>query len=269
MVTTSYEGGQRPDAGRDGRGPLGTLQDGAQAALHNVREQGSEQFEAYRDTAAEQLEALAEGARAAGEHLGAQDPLGVSHYISDMAQSMGSLAEGLRGKSADQLLHQAGQLARDNPALFLAGSVAVGFGLSRLLRASASQERAPFDDAASAGAHRSGEHAADGYADGYSDSYTDDYGAAWADEGANAVIAADEGVALTPAHVNDTPSSMPGNPGSNLGATFQNTPGSNQGGPSSPLDPLQPAPRRPEPPSSAPTTPDSLNQGNRNKGDLE
>src|SRR5690606_32496044 len=131
---------------RDGRDPLGTLQHGAQAALDDVREQGGEQFEAYRDSAAEQLEALAEGARAAGEQLGDQDVLGVSHYISDMAQSMGSLAEGLRGKSADQLLQQAGQLARDNPALFLAGSVAVGFGLSRLLRASASQARDPQDN---------------------------------------------------------------------------------------------------------------------------
>jgi hypothetical protein len=42
----------------------------------------------------------------------------------------------LRGKSADELLQQAGKLARDNPTLFLAGSVALGFGLSRFLRAS-------------------------------------------------------------------------------------------------------------------------------------
>lgn len=255
MVTTSYEGGQQPEAGRGSRGPLGTLQDGAQAALHDVREQSREQFEAYRDSAAEQLDALAEGARAAGEQLGEQDVLGVSHYISDMAQSMGSLAEGLRGKSADQLLHHAGQLARDNPALFLAGSVAVGFGLSRLLRASASQARDSLDDDAPDNGRSYGEEPADVYAD----SYADDYGAGWADDEVNAVIAAGEGVPLTPVHVNDTTSRTPGSPGGSSADNSGRNSGANPARPSSPIDQTQ----------SDPLTPDSLNQGNRNKGDLE
>jgi hypothetical protein len=42
----------------------------------------------------------------------------------------------MRGKSAEEMLQQAGRLARENPALFVTGSVAVGFGLSRFLRAS-------------------------------------------------------------------------------------------------------------------------------------
>jgi hypothetical protein len=217
MVTTSYDSGARPD----GRGPLGALQDGARTAVHDVREQGNAHFESYRDSAADQLDALAEGARSAAEQIGARDELGVSHYIADMASSMGSLAEGLRGKSADQLLHQAGRLARDNPALFLAGSVAVGFGLSRLLRASTSHERPFIDDEADYGV---------------------DYGSDWTGAEVSPVIAADEGVPLTPPHTDDT---------------FANRPGTPAGTTTRPV--TQPAP----------LTPDSLNDGNPNKGDLE
>jgi len=115
---------------------LQALQDDAKAALDQAREHGSAQFEQYRDTAAEQIETLAKSAKSAAEQLQDSDTFGLSHYVTDVAQSMTTLAENLRGKSADELLQQAGKLARDNPALFLSGSIALGFGLSRFLRAS-------------------------------------------------------------------------------------------------------------------------------------
>lgn len=185
MATTSYESnGRGPGDRPNGRGPLDPLQDGARAAMQGAREQGNARFEEYRDTAADQLEALADSARAAGDELSDKDTLGVSHYISDMAQSMGSLADGLRGKSADQLLQQAGRLARDNPALFLAGSIAVGFGLSRLLRASSAPETEEPD---------------------YSlDSRTEDLDQGWRSDDVVPVIAADEGLAVPPSRTDDT-----------------------------------------------------------------
>lgn len=112
------------------------LQDDAKALLDSAREQGSAKFEEYRGTAADQLENLAQTAQSAAEQLQENDTLGLSHYVTDVAQSMTSLADNLRNKSAEQLLQQAGQLARDNPALFITGSIALGFGLSRFLRAS-------------------------------------------------------------------------------------------------------------------------------------
>ena len=112
------------------------LQDDAKAALESAKEHGTAQFEQYRDTAAEQLNALAQGAQSAAQQMAGSDTLGLSHYVTDIAQNMTTLADNLRGKSADELLQQAGKLARDNPALFLTGSVALGFGLSRFLRAS-------------------------------------------------------------------------------------------------------------------------------------
>jgi hypothetical protein len=115
---------------------LHTLQDNAKDLLGTAREHGTEQFGSYRDSAAEQIEHLAKTASAAAEELQDKDTLGISHYISDIAESLGAFATSMRGKSAEEMLQQAGRLARENPALFVTGSVAVGFGLSRFLRAS-------------------------------------------------------------------------------------------------------------------------------------
>jgi hypothetical protein len=115
---------------------LHTLQDNAKDLLGTAREHGTEQFGSYRDSAAEQIEHLAKTASAAAEELQDKDTLGISHYISDIAESLGAFAASMRGKSAEEMLQQAGRLARENPALFVTGSVAVGFGLSRFLRAS-------------------------------------------------------------------------------------------------------------------------------------
>ena len=90
------------------------------------------------------------------------DGLGMSDYLTDMAASMSGLAGNLRGKSAEQLLHDGAELARSNPALFIAGSIAIGFGLSRFLKAGTSSTVGTSDPAAghstppsdSYGAHR-------------------------------------------------------------------------------------------------------------------
>lgn len=139
IMATTYEnptGGNDRETNPAAADHLQNLQDDAKAALQGAKEQGAAQFEQYRDTAAEQIETLAQSAKSAAEQLQASDTLGLSHYVTDMAQSMTTLADNLRGKSADELLQQAGKLARDNPALFLTGSIAIGFGLSRFLKAS-------------------------------------------------------------------------------------------------------------------------------------
>jgi hypothetical protein len=137
MNTTSQSPGSnaehKPNAAEE---HLHTLQDDAHAAIASAKEHGSAQFEQYRDTAAQQIETLAQSAQSAAEQMQEDDTFGLSHYITDIAQNMTSLASNLRGKSVDELLQQAGKLARDNPALFITGSVALGFGLSRFLRAS-------------------------------------------------------------------------------------------------------------------------------------
>ncbi|WP_085664864.1 hypothetical protein [Pseudomonas sp. B5(2017)] len=116
------------------------LIDDAGALLGEARHKGSEQFEHYRDNAADQLDSLEEGARSAAAALQGNDSLGLSQYLNQAAECVGEFAEQVRHESAESLLQRGAQLARSNPALFLAGSVAIGFAVSRFMRASTSHE---------------------------------------------------------------------------------------------------------------------------------
>jgi hypothetical protein len=53
-----------------------------------------------------------------------------------MSTRLSEAAHHLEGRSIDELANDAKRLARENPALFMLGSVAVGFGLSRFFKAS-------------------------------------------------------------------------------------------------------------------------------------
>lgn len=116
---------------------LHTLSADASAAVGELKEQGTQQFEQYRDKAADQLEGLVEGAQSVASAMEGHDSLGLAQGISDVASSLGEFADRIRHKSAEELLQEGARLARQNPMLFLAGTVAVGFALSRFLRASA------------------------------------------------------------------------------------------------------------------------------------
>ena len=143
MITSDTTTGSQPDKPHNG-GPEGGTEQGFEHLKENVtealgeaRQQADAQFGQYRDTAADQIEALAQGAKSFVSELQDKDTLGMSDYLADMAESISGLAGNLRGKSAEQLLHDGADLARNNPALFIAGSIALGFGLSRFLKAGA------------------------------------------------------------------------------------------------------------------------------------
>jgi hypothetical protein len=72
---------------------------------------------------------------AAGE-LDGQSPM-VARYVRDAAQRVEALSNNIHGKSVTELMHAASDLARSQPALFIAGAVASGFALSRFLKSSA------------------------------------------------------------------------------------------------------------------------------------
>jgi hypothetical protein len=137
MNTSDSRAGTGTDADKPGP-DLQHLKEDVAEALGGARQQADAQFGQYRDTAADQIEALAQGAKSFVSELEDKDSLGMSDYLSDMAESMSGLAGNLRGKSAEQLLHEGVDLARSNPALFIAGSIALGFGLSRFLKAGSS-----------------------------------------------------------------------------------------------------------------------------------
>ncbi|WP_085646593.1 MULTISPECIES: hypothetical protein [unclassified Pseudomonas] len=136
MNTSDSRAGASSGAPDDGKPQnFQHLKEDVTQALGGARQQADAQFGEYRDTAADQIEALAQGAKSFISEIEDKDTLGMSDYLTDMAESMTGLAGNLRGKSAEQLLHDAADLARSNPGLFIAGSIALGFGLSRFLKA--------------------------------------------------------------------------------------------------------------------------------------
>jgi hypothetical protein len=106
-------------------------------AAERVRRQAQQNFESTRQQAASGLDALVDAADAAAENLDEHDQQGLSRYVTEIADSVASLASSLRHKSVDELVHDVESIARKNPTLFIAGSLAIGLGIGRFARASA------------------------------------------------------------------------------------------------------------------------------------
>lgn len=123
---------------------LGTLKEDASATLksatQNVQQQAKQKIDSQRDTAAEQIQAVEHAIKAAADDLREHDNFGLSQYVTEIADGVGSFARNLKQKSVDELVHDVEAIARRNPTLFIAGSIAVGLGIARFAKSS-SQRR--------------------------------------------------------------------------------------------------------------------------------
>lgn len=147
MNNTPQDSNRRQAHGQ-GSGASGGAQmrDTAEDLAEQARSEGQAQVQHLRDTAADKVDTLADSVKAAASELQDDDVAHLSRHISDMASGLSRLSDGLREKSADQILRDVGRLARENPTLFIAGSIALGFGITRFARASApsGQQRGQF-----------------------------------------------------------------------------------------------------------------------------
>lgn len=114
------------------------LKDEAARLAGQAKQQGKDQADHYRDVAAGKVESVADSIKAAASELDDDDMGQLSQQITRLADGMTKLSRGLREKSADEILRDVGNLSRKNPALFVAGGIAIGFGLTRLMKATAS-----------------------------------------------------------------------------------------------------------------------------------
>lgn len=86
---------------------------------------------------ADGADALSDAVDAAASKLDDHDREGLARYARELSTNLANAAGQLEGRSVDELATDAKRLARNNPALFMLGSIAVGFGLSRFFKASA------------------------------------------------------------------------------------------------------------------------------------
>jgi exonuclease VII small subunit len=105
-----------------------------------LKQDGKQTLEQRKRSAADHINDIAQALERAASQL--DDPL--ASYANRAALGVGNLATRLREGSIDDLLEDTRRLARRNPALFLAGGVAIGFALSRFIKASG--QRVNLDD---------------------------------------------------------------------------------------------------------------------------
>ena len=120
----------RDERGNDGRDLKGALRDRSMEQLEGVKGQFAESAErvaAAVDKTADELEGDGDDAVS-----------GIGHSLASV---MRQLAGGLRDRDVEQFAVELGSLARRNPGVFLAGSVALGFGVARFFKARTPERR--------------------------------------------------------------------------------------------------------------------------------
>ena len=138
--------------------------DRARATLDHAREDARALVDRARDTAlsaldrqkaeaANQIDGIAKALKAAADALQEQDVGPAAMYAGRAAESLSSMAEALNQQDLQSLLQRTRDMARRQPALFVGGAVALGFGLARFLKTSAEQDP---DETETAGSQQSG-----------------------------------------------------------------------------------------------------------------
>lgn len=160
-MTSSTPGSDRRSAGsmsaEAGNGtPKQKIQEDARDAKREAGAQARRKAEAGQQHLADGADALSDAIDAAASNLDDHDREGLARYARELSSNLASAAGQLEGRSVDELATDAKRLARNNPALFMLGSIAVGFGLSRFFKASAEHEQQSDDSAQQSGATPTG-----------------------------------------------------------------------------------------------------------------
>lgn len=100
-----------------------------------ARDRGMEQLESAKAQLAEGAERVAAAVERTADELEGGDEEGISGFGRSAATLMRQLAGGLRERDVEEFARELGSLARRNPGVFLAGSVALGFGIARFFKA--------------------------------------------------------------------------------------------------------------------------------------
>jgi len=119
------------------------VKDAAKSAGQTLKHQASELGEevghelsktasAQKERGAEALRNFASAMNAAADHLNTQSPA-IADRVRDTAGKFEALSDNISEKEVADLLKSAANLAREQPAWFIGGAVAVGFGVTRFL----------------------------------------------------------------------------------------------------------------------------------------
>jgi hypothetical protein len=177
-MTTNYQTGTQSgnDIKEQLKEDLGSKAREASRQIHDkgkeFADKGKEKAEALSGKAADALDDFEAAADAEADELERRGWDNLSEYVRDMADGIGGLSENLRHKSVDELVRHAAELARRNTGLFVLGSIAIGFGLSRFMKAAPGANDGMGRSAASYG--RDGYSYPEGESRAYADTFSSD-----------------------------------------------------------------------------------------------
>lgn len=139
----STQAGENQSANGSSTG-AGQLRQEAQAVAQDLgkvaKDQLKEQAEAGKEQAAKGVESLSAAIDEAASSMEGTQTEVLAEYARKSSEQLAAIANMLHERSLDEIAAEARQLARTKPMMFMLGSVVVGFGLSRFLKASQPHE---------------------------------------------------------------------------------------------------------------------------------
>jgi hypothetical protein len=135
-----------------------------------VQETAKSQISSQKDRAAEGLNSMAQALRQTGQQLRDQDNAPVAQFTEKAAEQVEKISSFLGERDVTDIVTEVERFARRQPALFLAGGLAVGLIGARFLRSSgqrAEQMQRPYSSTGTgSGAYYSGDGTVDTYYSG-------------------------------------------------------------------------------------------------------
>ena len=104
--------------------------------VNKVKERATAQLSSQKGRATDGLDTIAHAVRQTTQQLRADDHGAVAEYIDKAAEQLERLSQRLRDKDIGELVHDARDLARRQPAVFIGGSFALGLLAARFLKSS-------------------------------------------------------------------------------------------------------------------------------------
>jgi hypothetical protein len=115
---------------------LGHAQEQAASIVNMASQQATSQLGLRKDLAASTLGVLASALHEASQQMRQQDETAIAGYIDSAAGQIEQVSTMLREQDINQIINTTAQFARRQPALFLAGALALGFIGTRFLKSS-------------------------------------------------------------------------------------------------------------------------------------
>jgi ElaB/YqjD/DUF883 family membrane-anchored ribosome-binding protein len=136
IMTTAIERGATTPGAPNGSPQGQQLQEAATGLMEQAARTADAQASTTMTRVGETLETLAGHIREAGEELRADQPQ-IAGLIETAAERVDSAATYLRDSDASEAVENVQRMARNQPALVIAGGVAVGLIVGRILRSGA------------------------------------------------------------------------------------------------------------------------------------